>query len=52
MVPDLVRDGNLLYVGLTRAIDHLVVNWSGRSASTDRLLRSKKVVLLPDPEPT
>ena len=39
MEPDEVRDGNLLYVGLTRAIDHLAVTWTGRSAFTDRVLR-------------
>jgi UvrD-like helicase C-terminal domain len=37
MGPDEVRDGNLLYVGLTRAIDHLAVTWTGRSAFTDRI---------------
>jgi hypothetical protein len=38
---DEIRDGNLLYVGLTRATDHLAVTWAGRSAFTDRVLRSK-----------
>jgi ATP-dependent exoDNAse (exonuclease V) beta subunit len=42
MEPDEVRDGNLLYVGLTRAIDHLTVTWTGRSAFTDRILRASK----------
>jgi ATP-dependent exoDNAse (exonuclease V) beta subunit len=40
--PDEVRDGNLLYDGLTRAIDHLMGTWSGRSAFTDRILRASK----------
>ena len=40
--PDEVRDGNLLYVGLTRAMDHLAVTWAGRSDFTDRVLRSNK----------
>ena len=38
MEPDEVRDGNLLYVGLTRAIDQLAVTWTGRSAFTDQFL--------------
>ncbi len=46
MEPDEVRDSNLLYVGLTRANDHLAVTWVGRSAFTDRLLRSTKAVVL------
>jgi superfamily I DNA/RNA helicase len=44
---DELRDSNLLYVGLTRAIDHLAVTWSGRSEFTDRILRSNKAVPLP-----
>ncbi|CAN5800191.1 NERD domain-containing protein/DEAD/DEAH box helicase [soil metagenome] len=47
MEPDEVRDSNLLYVGLTRAIDHLAVTWSGRSRFTDRILRSTKAQPLP-----
>jgi hypothetical protein len=47
MEPDEVRDGNLLYVGLTRAIDHLAVTWTGRSAFTDRILRASKAEALP-----
>ena len=39
--PDVVRDENLLYVGLTRAIDHLAVTWAGRSEFTDRIPRSR-----------
>ena len=42
MERDEVGDGNLLYVGLTRATDHLVVTWAGRSVFTDRVLRSNK----------
>jgi hypothetical protein len=45
--PDERRDSNLLYVGLTRAIDHLAVTWSGRSDFSDRILRSTKAVPLP-----
>ena len=48
MEPDEVRDGNLLYVGLTRAIDHLAVTWTGRSAFTDRILRASKGEALMD----
>jgi hypothetical protein len=47
MEPDEVRDGNLLYVGLTRAIDHLAVTWTGRSTFTDRILRASKAEVLP-----
>ncbi len=47
IVPDELRDSNLLYVGLTRAIDHLAVTWSGRSDFTDRILRSTKASPLP-----
>ncbi len=46
--PDAVRDCNLLYVGLTRAIDHLAVTWSGRSEFTGRILRSTKAVAMLD----
>jgi len=49
MEPDELRDGNLLYVGLTRAMDHLVVTWAGRSAFTERVLRSSRAVALTDP---
>jgi superfamily I DNA/RNA helicase len=41
---DEVRDGNLLYVGLTRATDELIVTWAGRSDFTDRLPRASKAV--------
>jgi hypothetical protein len=37
----------LLYVGLTRAIDHLAATWSDRSDFTDRVLRSTKAAPLP-----
>jgi hypothetical protein len=47
MEPDEVRDSNLLYVALTRAIDHLAVTWVGHSAFTDRILRSNKAVAIP-----
>jgi hypothetical protein len=40
---DEVGDSNLLYVGLTRAMDHLVVTWAGRSIFTDRVSGSNKV---------
>jgi hypothetical protein len=33
-------DANLFYVGLTRARDHLVLTWSGRSAFTDQVEKS------------
>jgi len=42
MEPDERRDGNLLYVGLSRANDHLVVTWASRSAFTERILKSTK----------
>ena len=45
---DEVRDSNLFYVGLTRAMDHLVVTWAGRSDFTDRVLRSTQAVALAD----
>ena len=38
------RDGRLLYVGLTRANDELVVTWSGRSDFTDRVHGSTKAL--------
>ena len=41
-------DGNLFYVGLTRAEDHLVVTWSRRSAFTERVLHSTKAVFHPE----
>jgi hypothetical protein len=47
IAPDELRDSNLLYVGLTRAMDHLAVTWSGRSDFTDRILRSTKAAPLP-----
>ncbi len=43
---DEVRDSRLFYVGLTRAIDHLVVTWAGRSAFTEQVQRSNRVVAL------
>ncbi len=43
---DEVRDSRLFYVGLTRAMDHLVVTWAGRSAFTERVERSNRVVAL------
>ena len=49
MESDERRDGNLLYVGLTRAMDHLVVTWSGRSAFTESVERSTKAVAQADP---
>ena len=39
---DEVRDANLLYVGLTRAMDHLAVTWAGRSDLTHRIEASGK----------
>jgi superfamily I DNA/RNA helicase len=48
MGPDEIREDNLLCVGLTRAIDHLAVTWAGRSAFTDRILRTSKGETLPD----
>ncbi len=45
--PDELRDSNLLYVGLTRAMDHLVLTWAGRSSFTDRVLRSTKTLPIP-----
>ncbi len=47
IAPDALRDSNLLYVALTRAIDHLAVTWSGRSDFTDRVLRSTKAAPAP-----
>jgi superfamily I DNA/RNA helicase len=44
--PDQRREGNLLYVGLTRAMDHLVATWTGRSDFTDRIKRSSGATLL------
>jgi hypothetical protein len=44
--PDEIRDSKLLYVGLTRALDELVVTWTGRSAFTERVLRSNKALPL------
>jgi len=41
---DEIRDSNLLYVGLTRAIDHLGVTWAGSSSFTDKISRSTKAV--------
>jgi superfamily I DNA/RNA helicase len=48
MERDEVRDSNLLYVGLTRATDHLAVTWAGRSVFTDRVLRSNRAEVLAD----
>lgn len=45
---DEVRDNNLLYVGLTRATDELVITWAGRSAFTDRLPFATKAVAMHD----
>lgn len=47
--PDEVRDGNLLYVGLTRAMEHLAVTWSGRSAFTERVRKSDRALPWTDP---
>jgi len=33
-----------VYVGLTRAMDHLAVTWAGRSAFTDKVRQSSKAV--------
>jgi len=49
MEPDELRDGNLLYVGLTRAIDHLVVTWAGRSAFTERVQLSSRAMAMTEP---
>jgi len=46
--PDQLGEFNLLYVGLTRAIDHLFVTWSGRSDFTDKVRRSNRAVELTD----
>jgi superfamily I DNA/RNA helicase len=46
MEPDVERDSNLLYVGLTRAMGQLTVTWVGHSAFTDRVLRSTKALPL------
>ena len=48
MERDEVRDSNLLYVGLSRATDHLVVTRAGRSGFTNRVLRSNKAVAIGD----
>ncbi len=40
---DEVLESNLLYVGLTRATDHLIVTWARPSAFTDRVRRSNRV---------
>jgi superfamily I DNA/RNA helicase len=45
--PDEIHDTDLLYVALTRATDNSAVTWVGRSAFTDRVLRSNKAVALP-----
>jgi ATP-dependent exoDNAse (exonuclease V) beta subunit len=39
---DLESDANLLYVGLTRALQHLVVTWVGRSEFTQRVEKSAR----------
>jgi len=41
---DDLGESNLLYVGLTRAMDHLAVTWAGRSAFTDKVRQSSKAV--------
>lgn len=46
---DEVADGNLLYVGLTRAMTHLAVTWSGASTFVERVVRSGKATGLTDP---
>ena len=46
---DGVADGNLLYVGLTRAMTHLAVTWSGASTFAERVVRSGKATGLTDP---
>ena len=43
---DLVADGNLLYVGLTRAMTHLAVTWSGSSTFTERVVQSRQAAPL------
>ena len=43
---DEVGESNLLYVALTRAMDHLVVTWAGRSAFTEKVRQSSKAVEL------
>jgi len=43
---DEVFESNLLYVGLTRATDHLFVTWAGTSRFTERVLRSDRVTIL------
>jgi hypothetical protein len=42
---DEAADANLMYVGLTRATEHLLVTWSGRSAFTDRVEQSSKATV-------
>jgi hypothetical protein len=39
---DEASDANLLYVGLTRAQDHLVLTWTGSSAFTRRVEKSSR----------
>jgi UvrD-like helicase C-terminal domain/AAA domain len=46
MSSDETRDSNLFYVGLTRAEQHLVLTWTGRSKFTDRVLESDRAVPL------
>lgn len=43
---DLIRDSNLLYVGLTRAQERLVVTWGGESEFTRRVAESSKCIPL------
>ena len=45
--PDERCDGNLLYVGLSRAMDHLVVTWAGRSAFTERVQEPRLLAMGP-----
>ena len=47
--PDERRDGNLLDVGPSRAMDHLVVTWVGKSTFTERVRRSTKAVVISVP---
>jgi len=45
--PDEVRDGNLLYVELTRVVGQRAVAWAGRSRFTDRILLASKGEAMP-----
>jgi superfamily I DNA/RNA helicase len=46
MKDDEAADNNLFYVGLTRAMDHLVLTWTGRSEFTARVEKSPRAVRL------